>query len=54
MKNETVSQGLREELYITEVSIEVGRVEFYVIAIDNVGNYQVTNVYGYRAFYLET
>ncbi|MEM2208260.1 MAG: PQQ-binding-like beta-propeller repeat protein [Sulfolobales archaeon] len=46
--------GLWEEFYITEVSIGIGRVEFYVIAIDNVGNYQLTNVYGYRTFYVET
>ncbi|MEM1526972.1 MAG: PQQ-binding-like beta-propeller repeat protein [Ignisphaera sp.] len=45
--------GLKEELYIIEVPIGIAKVEFYIIAIDNVGNYEVTKVYGYRTFYTE-
>jgi len=46
--------GLGEELYVTEVPVEIARIELYVIAIDNVGNYEVTNVYGYETFYAES
>ncbi|MEM4054788.1 MAG: PQQ-binding-like beta-propeller repeat protein [Desulfurococcaceae archaeon] len=46
--------GLGEELYVTEVPVEIARIELYVIAIDNVGNYEVTDVYGYETFYAES
>ncbi|MEM4502573.1 MAG: PQQ-binding-like beta-propeller repeat protein [Ignisphaera sp.] len=46
--------GLTEELYVAEIPVGIARIELYVIAIDNVGNYEVTNVYGYRIFYTDS
>lgn len=41
--------GYEKELYNVELNIEPNTsIEFYVIAIDNVGNYVVTRVYAYQ------
>ncbi|MCS7128122.1 MAG: PQQ-binding-like beta-propeller repeat protein [Desulfurococcaceae archaeon] len=45
--------GLEEETYITEIPLEIAKIEFYIIAIDNTGNYEATAVYGYRIYIME-
>ncbi|MEM4141274.1 MAG: hypothetical protein QXG36_09240, partial [Nitrososphaeria archaeon] len=43
--------GFGETLFPYDVRVEIAKgittVEFYVIAIDNVGNYETTKVYAY-------
>lgn len=41
--------GYREEVYRVELDIEPSTsIEFYIIAIDNVGNYEFSRVYAYQ------
>ncbi|MEM2171570.1 MAG: PQQ-binding-like beta-propeller repeat protein [Desulfurococcaceae archaeon] len=45
--------GLEEEVYVAEIPVEVARIELYVVAVDNVGNHEVSDVYGYETSYGE-
>ncbi|MEM1510668.1 MAG: hypothetical protein QXQ31_06025 [Zestosphaera sp.] len=45
--------GLEEEVYIAEIPVEVARIELYVVAVDNVGNHEVSDVHGYKTSYGE-
>ncbi|MFN3804939.1 MAG: PQQ-binding-like beta-propeller repeat protein [Pyrobaculum sp.] len=45
----TGGYGLREEDYITAIEAQPGStIEFYIVAIDNSGNYEISKNYAYR------